>query len=164
MLTLTRRIGETIELFTRDTHEPLAQIVVKQIRRSQVRIGIVSPIEKTVILRGELEHGGLWSDSSEVTVEDTLPDELIGELKRWLDGAERPGPFLDAVLCNNLARAVDHATDEQLDALPEIVALVADIVDRHEIGAAQTDASEIDGQTDQNATSGTDGTDEEARE
>jgi hypothetical protein len=54
----------------------------------------------------------------------TLPEELREKLARYAEERKLPGSFLQAVLENNLAQAVMRSDDDNLAALPAVVAYV----------------------------------------
>lgn len=43
-----------------------------------------------------------------------IPDYMLDSLKRWVQDGITPGDFLDAILCNDLSRAVAHADDDNI--------------------------------------------------
>lgn len=52
--------------------------------------------------------------------------KLRNEFFRYLDHGQAPGKFLYAVLCNNLALAIENATMEQKSHLADIVLWIKD--------------------------------------
>lgn len=51
-----------------------------------------------------------------------IPDRMMPGIRRYIDDKIRPGDFLQAVICNNLKKAVFLADIENLENLPAFVA------------------------------------------
>jgi len=50
-----------------------------------------------------------------------IPDRMMGGIRRYIDEKIKPGEFLTAVICNDLAEAVGQADDENINNLPAYV-------------------------------------------
>lgn len=51
---------------------------------------------------------------------DLLPENLRPGMKRYIEGGVKPGSFLQAVICNDFARAVTSADEDSLAATRNI--------------------------------------------
>jgi hypothetical protein len=52
----------------------------------------------------------------------TIPDRMMGGIRRWIEHRVPPGDFLMAVLRNDLQEACGRADDENLRNIPAYVA------------------------------------------
>ena len=50
-----------------------------------------------------------------------IPDYMMPALQRYIVHGVIPGDFLQAVICNDLKKAVEHADDANLEVLPAYV-------------------------------------------
>ena len=57
-----------------------------------------------------------------------IPEHMIGALSRYVFDGLQPGSFLEAVLCNDLRRAVERANDKNSDNLPNWIMLLYNYV------------------------------------
>lgn len=51
-----------------------------------------------------------------------IPSEMMEGIRQYIDNGVRPGAFLEAVITNDLRRAVEMADDENMHNLPAFVA------------------------------------------
>jgi len=56
-----------------------------------------------------------------MSVNPQLPSAILAQLNAWENSAQTPGPFILAVLENNLLGAIHHGTAAELSLLPLIM-------------------------------------------
>lgn len=51
-----------------------------------------------------------------------IPEHMMESIRRYVDHGIKPGSFLEAVICNNLYKAIAHADSVNIHQLPAYAA------------------------------------------